>query len=84
MKKPLLTVLIANIAMTCTATAPVYSLSEGQINHWGFAVILGSMAAMNLIAGGGLSLFDVPEGKHFKRFGIVFFVLSIAIFVLPI
>ena len=80
MKKPLLTVLIANIVMACTATAPVYSLSVGGINHWGFAVILGSMAMMNLVAGGGLSFFKVPEGKYFLRLGIVYFVLSIVIF----
>ena len=83
MKKPLLTVLIANIVMTFTATAPVYSMSEGHINHWGFAVILGSLAAMNLLAGVGLSFFDVPEGRFFKRFGLAYFVVSIALFVLP-
>lgn len=80
MKKPLITVLIANIVMVCSATAPVYSLSVGGINHWGFAVILGSMAMMNLVAGGGLSFFKVPEGKYFLRLGIVYFVLSIVIF----
>ena len=80
MKKPLITVLIANIVMVCSATAPVYSLSVGGINHWGFAVILGSMALMNLVAGGGLSFFKVPEGKYFLRLGIVYFVLSIIIF----
>ena len=80
MKKPLITVLIANIVMVCSATAPVYSLSVGGINHWGFAVILGSMAMMNLVAGGGLSFFKVPEGKYFLRLGIVYFVLSIIIF----
>ena len=82
MKKPLLTVLIANIVMACTATAPVYSLSVGGINHCGFAVILGSMAMMNLVAGGGLSFFKVPEGKYFLRLGIVYFVLSIIIFII--
>ena len=82
MKKPLLTVLIANIVMLCSATAPVYSLSVGGINILGAAVIMGSMAAMNLIAGGGLSFFEVPEGKYFKRFGGVFFVLSIATFLI--
>ena len=80
MKKPLITVLIANIVMVCSATAPVYSLSVGGINHWGFAVILGSMAMMNLVAGGGLSFFKVPEGKYFLRLGIVYFMLSIVIF----
>jgi hypothetical protein len=82
MKKPLLTVLIANIVMLCSATAPVYSLSVGGINILGAAVIMGSMAAMNLIAGGGLSFFEVAEGKYFKRFGGVFFVLSIATFLI--
>ena len=80
MKKPLITVFIANIVMVCSATAPVYSLSVGGINHWGFAVILGSMAMMNLVAGGGLSFFKVPEGKYFLRLGIVYFMLSIVIF----
>jgi hypothetical protein len=80
MKKPLITVIIANIAMTCTATAPVYSLSQGQINHQGLGVILGSMTMMNAIAGGGLSLFDVPEGKYFKWLAPVFFVLSFVFF----
>lgn len=84
MKKPLWTVLIANIAMTCTATAPVYTLSEGHINHWGLGVILGSMTVMNGVAGGGLSMFGVPEGKYFLRFAPVFFVLSLVIFLLPI
>lgn len=70
--------------MACSATAPVYSLSVGGINHWGFAVILGSMAMMNLVAGGGLSFFRIPEGKYFLRLGIIYFVLSIVIFVLPI
>jgi hypothetical protein len=82
MKKPLLTVLIANIVMSCTATAPVYSLSVGGINAFGLAVILGSMAAMNLLAGGGLSAFNVGEGKYFLRFGLVFFIVSIAIFLI--
>jgi hypothetical protein len=82
MKKPLLTVLIANIAMICTATAPVYSLSVGGINMLGFAVILGSLAAMNLLAGGGLSAFNVAEGKYFLRLGLTFFVSSIAIFLI--
>ena len=84
MKNPLLTVLIANMVMFCTASAPVYSLSEGKINHWGFGVILGSMAMMNLVAGFGLSFFNVPEGKFFKRFGLIYFVLSIVIFLLPL
>ena len=83
MKKPLLTVLIANIVMACSATAPVYSLSVGGINHNGLGVILGSMAMMNLVAGGGLSFFRIAEGKYFLRLGIVYFVLSIVIFVLP-
>ncbi len=83
MKKPLFTVLIANIVMTLSATAPVYSLSEGGVNHWGLGVIFGSMAAMNAVAGGGLSLFDVPEGKYFKRIAPVFFVLSLLVFLLP-
>jgi hypothetical protein len=82
MKKPLITVIIANIVMTCTATAPVYSLSEGHINHWGLAVILGSMTVMNAVAGGGLSLFDVPEGKYFKWLAPVFFVLSLVFFLI--
>jgi hypothetical protein len=80
MKKPLITVIIANIVMTCTATAPVYSLSEGHINHWGLGVILGSMTMMNAVAGGGLSLFDVPEGTYFKWLAPVFFVLSFVFF----
>ncbi|MBL7814089.1 MAG: hypothetical protein JNL70_03710 [Saprospiraceae bacterium] len=84
MKKSLLTVLIANTVMAFTATAPVYSLSVGGINHWGLGVIFGSLAAMNLLAGGGLSLFSVPEGKYFKRLGLGFFVLSIVVFLLPI
>ena len=82
MKKPLWTVLIANIAMTCTATAPVYTLSEGHINHWGLGVILGSMTVMNGVAGGGLSLFSVPEGKYFLRFAPVYFVLSLVSFLI--
>jgi hypothetical protein len=82
MKKPILTVLIANIVMTCTATAPVYSLSEGHINHNGLGVILGSMTVMNAVAGGGLSLFDVPEGKYFKRLAPPLFVLSLIIFLI--
>jgi hypothetical protein len=82
MKKPLLTVLIANCVMICTATAPVYSMLEGHINVLGSAVIMGSMAAMNLVAGGGLSFFEVAEGKYFKRFGITFLVLSIATFLI--
>jgi hypothetical protein len=82
MKKPLITVLIANVVMSCTATAPVYSLSVGGINAFGLAVILGSMAGMNLLAGGGLSFFEVAEGKYFKWFGIVFFVVSIALFLI--
>jgi hypothetical protein len=82
MKKPLLTVLIANCVMLCTATAPVYSLSVGGVNILGFAVIMGSMAAMNLVAGAGLSFFEVAEGYYFKWFGRVFFVLSIAIFLI--
>jgi hypothetical protein len=82
MKKPILTVLIANIAMICTATAPVYSLSEGGINHFGLGVIFGSMTVMNTVAGGGLSLFDVPEGKYFKRLAPVFFVLSLLVFLI--
>ena len=82
MKKPLITVLIANIVMSCTATAPVYTMSEGHINVLGFAVILGSMAGMNLLAGGGLSAFKVAEGKYFLRFGLTFFILSIAIFLI--
>ncbi len=82
MKKPLLTVLIANCVMICSATAPVYSLSVGGVNILGFAVIMGSMAAMNLVAGAGLSFFEVAEGKYFKRFGITFFVLSIATFLI--
>jgi hypothetical protein len=74
MKKSLITVLIANCVMTCTATAPVYSLSVGGINILGFAVIMGSMAAMNLLAGAGLSFFEVAEGYYFKWLGQVFFV----------
>ena len=84
MKKPILTVLIANFVMTCTATAPVYTLSLGNINHWGLGIIVGSMAAMNLIAGGGLSFFSVREGRYFLRMGLVFFVLSFVIFLLPV
>lgn len=82
MKKPLITVLIANIVMSCTATAPVYTLSNGKINLLGFAVILGSMAGMNLLAGGGLSAFNVAEGKYFLRLGITFLVTSIALFLI--
>jgi hypothetical protein len=82
MKKPLLTVLIANIVMLCSATAPVYSLSVDGITILGAAVIMGSMAAMNLIAGGGLSFFEVAEGKYFKQLGSAFFVLSIAVFLI--
>ena len=82
MKKPWITVLIANLVMSCTATAPVYTLSHGKINLLGFAVILGSMAGMNLLAGAGLSFFEVAEGKYFKWFGTTFFVLSIAIFLI--
>lgn len=70
--------------MACSATAPVYTLSVGGINSLGFAVILGSMALMNLIAGGGLSAFKIAEGKYFLKLGIVYFVLSIAIFGLSI
>jgi hypothetical protein len=82
MKKPLFTVLIANFVMLCSATAPVYSLSVGGVNVLGFAVIMGSMAAMNLVAGAGLSFFEVAEGYYFKWFGRVFFVLSIATFLI--
>ncbi len=82
MKKPWITVLIANLVMSCTATAPVYTLSHGKINLLGFAVILGSMAGMNLLAGAGLSFFEVAEGKYFKWFGRTFFVLSIALFLI--
>lgn len=82
MKKPLLTVLIANIAMSFTATAPVYSLSVGGVNLLGFAVILGSMALMNLLAGGGLAAFKVAEGKYFLRLGLFFFVTSVLLFVI--
>ena len=84
MKKPLLTVLIANIVMSCSATAPVYSLSEGGITLLGFAVILGSMALMNLVAGGGLTAFKVAEGKYFLRLGLAFFIISIVLFVIRV
>jgi hypothetical protein len=84
LKKDGLIVLIANIVMSGTATAPVYSLSVGGINHWGLGVILGSMAAMNLVCGGGLSLFDIPVGKSFKWLGLIYFALSIVVFLLPI
>jgi hypothetical protein len=83
MNKALKTCLIINLLMICTATAPVYSMSEQGMNHFGIGVICGSMAAMNRVAGSGLSLFDVPEGKYLKQFGLIFFVLSIAIFLLP-
>ena len=82
MKKPWITVLIANVVMSCTATAPVYSLSVGGINALGLAVILGSMAGMNLLAGGGLSAFRVAEGRYFLRLGLAFFIISIALFLI--
>jgi ABC-type methionine transport system permease subunit len=41
------------------------------------------MAAMNLVGGGGLGIFAVPEGKYMKRLGLLFFVLSILIFLVP-
>jgi hypothetical protein len=80
---PLIIVLIANCVMACTATAPVYSLSLGKITTFGLAVIFGSMALMNLVAGGGLSLFKQAEGKYFLRFGLVYFILSILVFIVP-
>jgi hypothetical protein len=77
------TVLIANAVMVCTATAPVYSLSLGKLTTFSFAVIFGSLAAMNLLAGGGLRLFKQPEGRYFLRFGLAFFILSILVFIVP-
>jgi uncharacterized membrane protein len=81
--KSLKTVFVINLLMLCTASLPVYAMSEEGMDHFRFAVILGSMAAMNLVGGGGLSLFDVPEGKYMKRLGLFFFILSILMFLLP-
>jgi hypothetical protein len=81
--KPLKNVLIINLLMICTASIPVFAMSEEGMDHFRFAVILGSMAAMNLVGGGGLGIFGVPEAKYMKRLGLLFFVLSILIFLLP-
>jgi hypothetical protein len=81
--KPLKTVLIINLLMIFTASIPVFAMSEEGMDHFRFAVILGSMAAMNLVGGAGLGLFDVPEGKYMKRLGLIFFILSILIFLVP-
>ena len=83
--KDLLTVLIANIIMTITATAPVYSLSDkGHITFFGLGIICGSLAAMNLIAGGALTAFKQAEGKYFLRAFFIFFPLSFILFLLPL
>jgi hypothetical protein len=81
--KPLKTVIVINLLMICTASIPVFAMSEEGMDHFRFAVILGSMAAMNLVGGGGLGIFEVPEGKYMKRLGLFFFVLSILIFLVP-
>ncbi len=84
MDKPLKTVVIINLLMICTASIPVFAMSEEGMDHFRFAVVLGSMAAMNLVCGGGLGIFDVPEAKYMKRLGLLFFILSIAIFLIPV
>jgi hypothetical protein len=83
MDKPLKNVIVINLLMICTASIPVFAMSEEGMDHFRFAVILGSMAAMNLVGGGGLGIFDVPEAQPMKRLGLLFFVLSILIFLLP-
>ncbi|MEY4935513.1 MAG: hypothetical protein RIS64_1872 [Bacteroidota bacterium] len=83
MDKPLKNVVIINLLMICTASIPVFAMSEEGMDHFRLAVILGSMAAMNLVGGGGLGIFAVPEGKYMKRLGLLFFVLSILIFLVP-
>jgi hypothetical protein len=81
--KPLKNVLIINLLMIFTASIPVLAMSEEGMDHFRFGVILGSMAAMNGVGGAGLSIFDVPESKYMKPFGLIFFILSILIFLVP-
>ena len=75
-KQALRVVCVANILMWCTATAPVYTLSEGHITFQGLGVILGSLAVMNGIAGFVLRFFGQNEGPYFLRFAAVYFISS--------